>query len=223
MSIYKLKKTSKPIPVKKRGGWVTKIFRTDKNGNVIWFHLESKYGILYFGIREDNHVGWWWKETGGGGPITLPYAIINDELYVALVNEYRWNLGGRRWCAIGGFKKPDETNDIAQAREAADEAGVNTSHAVLSDGYPFVSNRNYFVADCGFDEGIHAYLLEVPAEELKKYNSDSYQFKNTFFGFNDREHIRFMHWRVAMISTPDGIALAGIAKLIAHVCKKLVL
>jgi ADP-ribose pyrophosphatase YjhB (NUDIX family) len=195
--------------------WQTQAI-VDDHSKVLMFMATSKYGELYFGVRSDGHRGWWFKEQGGGGAVTVMYSRDNDgNLLVALRNEMRPNMGGaRRWCIPGGFIRAGESHVDAQAREALDETGVDTQEAYALPGLPFISNRAFFVANPIQGEGIHAYALQVPFTQLRE-TEDGYELTTHIPDFKEQEHFRFFEWREAVKKTADGIALAAIAQLLA--------
>lgn len=203
------------IPADQDPGW--KIFLDGEERRVGLIELVSKYGRLSFGRRPEGYTAWAFAETGGGGPVTLPWTrTLAGEILVGLILEKRMNLGGDRLCAIGGFQKPGETQAAGQAREASEEAGLDTTRAVELPGLPTVSNRLFFVADPEAGEGTHAYALEVPFGWLVEA-PDGYvlgpgrQDPN----FKKPEALRFLPWREAVRQTCDSLARSAIAQLVA--------
>lgn len=201
--------------------WHSRHASYGESGHTRQFLGQSQFGTIMFGSFPDGHKGWRWAETGGGGPITLPYSIGNlgdgDDLFIGLIKENRFNLGGDCWCVIGGFKDINETNDAAQAREASEETGLDTKKAKLMDGLPFVSNRNYFFADPKKDEGIHPYAHEIPFSDLEPAEDGWMKPRHPNKEIKGYENVRFIPWSEAILLSSDGIALAGIARLIIHI------
>ncbi|HLD63335.1 MAG TPA: hypothetical protein VI913_00385 [Candidatus Peribacteraceae bacterium] len=169
----------------------------------------SKYGTLEWGKRPEGFTGWVWNEAGGGGAITIPYSYRPDsELLVGLIEENRLNMGGLRWCAIGGFAELPATHAETQVKEARDEAGID-SRQTFPLGIPQISNRLYFVGDPTKDEGVHAYALEVPFAQLDQNmqipEAEGKLGKATFH-----------HWRKAVLEIcGDVLATAAVAQLVA--------
>lgn len=153
----------------------------------------------------------------GGGSVTIPYAHTPEgELLVALIKEQRANMGEEAvWCVIGGFIDPGETHRQAQAREAAEEAGIRTTSARQLPGLCTNANRAFFVADAAAGEGVHAYGFEFPFNLLEVEGSN-YKLKDSalIVGIKKPDDLRFFPWRNAIISTPDALARSAIAQLL---------
>lgn len=185
--------------------------------------VHEKLGVLTYGLRPEGWDGWAFAETGGGGSITIPYCKTTEgELLVGFILENRSNMGGKRWCAIGGFKEPGETPLEAAVREAFEEAGVDFGANMIRlegmPGLPGNANRLFFIANPDEDEGVHAYGLEVPVSLLQK-SEDGYRFREGKIGAalmpkGDRG-VLFMPWRDAVQKSADCLAGFAVARLVA--------
>lgn len=176
-----------------------------------------KYGAVVYGMRPEGYPSWTYAEPGGGGVITLPYAIpVQGELLVGLIKEKRANMGEEPvWCVIGGFIDPKETHREAQARELAEETGfLEVMRSVEMPGLPINSNRAFFVADPAKGEGVHAFMYRVSDGELEA-DGDSFKLKDAalFSSFKKASEVRFFAWKKAVVLIADALALAALARL----------
>lgn len=211
------------IPEGKVRGWRT--FVDGEERPVSTIQLVSKFGTLTYGLRPEGYDGWVFREEGGGGAVTLPFTRTpKGELLVGLLLEKRANMGDKPvWCAIGGFVDPGETHKEAQAREAAEESGLDAVKAMILAGVPANSNRGFFVADASVDEGVHAYGMEIPfqwldwLDEKEEDDGGSFRLKDAALlaGHKKADEVRFFTWRVAIVRTPDALARSAIAQLLA--------
>jgi len=183
--------------------------------------MESRFGTLTYGRRPEGYDAWVFRETSGGGAVTLPYAVTPEgEILVGLLPEKRPNMGSMPvLCVVGGFVEPGETHEKAQAREAEQEAGINTVKAKKLGGVGINPNRAFFVADPGAGEGVQAFGLQLPFNMLEADDDLCWKLKsaNELASVKKASDLRFFRWRHAAHLSPDGLALAAIAKLIAEV------
>ncbi|HBW73989.1 MAG: hypothetical protein UX10_C0001G0026 [Candidatus Magasanikbacteria bacterium GW2011_GWA2_45_39] len=205
------------IPDTSGCGWVVKIDGTVRRVQRI--ELGSTFGTLIYGRRPEGYDSWVFYEQGGGGAVTLLYAYTPyDELIVGLLLEKRANMGDVPvWCAIGGFIDPCETHELAQVREADEEAGLGSLRVKEFTGMRTNSNRAFFVADASEGEGVHAYGMEVPFEWLTP-DGKTFRFQDTnHFNHKKASAVRFFPWREAINRSPDALARSAIAQLLAAV------
>lgn len=197
-----------PIPIG-HTLWETKCL-TVALGNVLRFEAQSKYGTLRFGQDpRDGHIGWRFQHAGGA--VTLPYSI-GAKLYVGLLPEVRPNLGpGEHLCAIGGFRRPDETYQDAARRETAAETGAIVEPSLLP-GVPGAIDRNYFEVNIAAGEGLKAYAISVPMHQMQE--SDEGCLIHPAWSGKARP-VQFWSWRDAILRSPCVIARSAIAQLVA--------
>lgn len=210
-----------PIPLGKKRGWQVKIDGQPAEDVGMIEVVSERFGTLSHGLRPEGYDGWCFRENGGGGAVTLPYTKMHSGiLLVGLIEENRPNMGGAALCIIGGFINPGEKHEDAQVREAAHEAGLNSAEAAKLEGLPINSNRAFFVADPARDEGVHAYAIEIPVEYVVAGGPTDplrYQIPEEVKAqFGKIANVQLFPVNVAIRMTADALALAAIARLIAH-------
>lgn len=178
----------------------------------------DKMGVLRFGRRPEGNPGWCWAENGGGGGTAIPYALNDQgELYVGLIREKRANMGGERWCVIGGFKDLDESHDAAAVREAYEEAGLDLKESYELPGLRANFNRAFAVADPEKGEGVSVRAMQIPWSLLQE-TDDGYGLKPEaqMLVTKGEQHVRFMPWKKAVHLGADVLARNAIVLLLAH-------
>ena len=201
------------IPADKKPGWTVTINGERTNANKV--EIESRFGRLEYGQHPGGgYDTWTFTEAGHGGAITVPYALADDgTLLVGLIEEDRPNMGGKRWCAIGGFRNPFESAVAAEQRERHEEADVLARLEAQRLGVRINCNRAFFVADPKEDQGIQAARLEVPFRQLQATAVPGARAELR----GPKSTVVFFAWTDAVLRTSgDGIALAGIAQLAAY-------
>ena len=133
-----------PVPGDKDPKFTIEIVKDPEADRVSMVIMKSPFGTLSYGWRLEGNGfdGWIWEETGGGGAITLPYFYLGRQLFVGLIKENRLNMGGEALCILGGFIDPGESHKKAQAREAQEEAGLETVKAKELPGLPMERRNN---------------------------------------------------------------------------------
>lgn len=206
------------IPEDKGRGWTVLVDGEERKVGIV--EIKSKFGTLTYGLRPEGYDGWVFREQGGGGAVTVPYTRTPEgELLVGLLLEKRANMGDKSvWCVIGGFVDPDESHSAAQAREAAEESGLDAAKAEELTGMNTNANRAFFVADANAGEGVHAYSLSLPFDWLEA-DGESYKLKDAALlsGFKKAGDVRLFPWRKAIDCSPDALARSAIAQLLAAV------
>jgi ADP-ribose pyrophosphatase YjhB (NUDIX family) len=183
------------------------------------FVLHSRFGMLTYGLRPEGYDAWVFHETGGGGAITIPYAISPDGvLYIGLIQETRANMGEEPvWCVIGGFVKPEEKHEEARDRETSEEAGLDATEARELPGMAGNPNRAFFVTDCTKNEGVKAYALKIPYNLLEPVGDGRLNLKAEAIipGLKKPQDVGFFHWVTATVISPDMFAHSAILRLVA--------
>lgn len=178
--------------------------------------ITSQYGTLGVGKRPEGFNGWLFRDPGGGGSVTIPWAEIpSGEILVGLVHEDRPNLGHEKvWCAIGGMLDPAETHKEANIREANEEAGLNVKNAVALAGKPVVQDRLFYIVNIEEGEGIRLYTLEVAFKALEETDL-GWRMRTNLLNDKRESEMRFFPWREAARISPDSLAHSGIVRLLA--------
>jgi 8-oxo-dGTP pyrophosphatase MutT (NUDIX family) len=131
------------------------------------------------------------RELGGGGSVTTPYMLLNGEIYIGLIKEYRPTMKDEYiWSVPRGMLNQGESHADAAVRELAEETGFDANKirqgrrlghvTLLAAGLN--SNPTYFdTTQGGEDEtpGISIYAVEVSADDLVQTVEDG----KTYFSF----------------------------------------
>ncbi len=212
------------IPSDKKAGWKLTAIELSVSGNETILRrlvLENeRFGKLEYGLHPSGlYDVWAFHQAEGGGVLTVPFCHTSDgELLVGLILEKRPNMneGKPVPCAIGGFVNPGESAEAAQEREAGEEAGIDAAKATELDGSPANCNRAFWVTQKG--QGDKFWGLELPESHLIKKDGVWHLNPDTCLpDFKKPEDVAFFPWREAIKETPDGIAKAAIAQLLANI------
>ena len=203
--------TYPPVPEGTRRGWTLTLDGRPVSCRSL--RLESSFGTLSYGIHPQGYDTWCFAEEGGGGVVCIPTCLKDGEWLVGLVEEDRPNLGGRTLCAPGGFVDPGEHQADAARRELSEETGHDVSPRPL-EGVPMVSDRAFFFAQPALDQGVHAFTFDVPPSELKERTVEGY-WRLAPQGKAELDGLLFIPWKIAVTRSPDALALAVIARLMA--------
>ncbi len=163
-------------------------------------------------------------QPSGGGEVCLLYFWDPGEvLWIGAIREERPNMGGRHFCAIGGMNELKLSRDEALAAELSEEAGLGASFKPkVIQGLPVCVDRLFFLADSSKGEGVRYSGLEIPLEsiELDKHRYLRAHFKAGVSSHQKEAEITFMPWYELIAQSPDGILVAGCARLLAHLRDK---
>lgn len=184
--------------------------------------VNERFGTLVFGKRPEGFDGWLFRQTNGGGVITIPYAFIGHQasvetLHVGLIEEYRPNMGGLVLCAIGGFVEPTETTNEAQERELKEEAGVEFGQPQRVTSVGMNPNRAFFVGTA--DEGDMVYALPTPTRHLYQNERGQWRIREGRLNAKREADIVFLHWRDVALEVSDALAKAATLSLIANLAR----
>ncbi|MDX9970762.1 MAG: NUDIX domain-containing protein [Candidatus Gracilibacteria bacterium] len=178
--------------------------------------VHDKYGRVVLGLRPEGFIGWAFFEPGGGGSVSIPFTKSPDgELLIALIKENRANMGGSRWCAIGGYLTPGDTHQKTAERETEEEAGLVVSKPVSLPGLPGCINRATQVANPDEDEGVHGFAIEIPWGLIEK-TEEGYKMAPGTISHKRESEMRFFHWKDAIRLTADMLARGAISQLLAE-------
>lgn len=164
-------------------------------------------------------------EQGGGGAVTVPYALIDGRLHIGVVNQNRPAAGGAVDEIPRGFVDPKETHEDAVVREMAEETGLSTlAERFFELGRHKNPNTTFFDTSAP-DEGVRFYGLEITSEELELAVDDNggpyYRFKE---GIRDQAETkveeRILGSRFVpvgeLIHSSDLMTSAGVGLLTTH-------
>ena len=174
---------------------------------------------LQVGTRPEGWPGFLFREKKGGGGFTIPWARDKDgKVLVGMVHEKRLNMGKEPvWCLMGGFVDPGETQDQTQAREAAEESGLDTRGAQKLPGAGLVSNRLFWIANVAKGEGGHVYHKEFSFDQLEQAEEGTYRPKGGIIKHGKKESPTvFFPAREAILESGDVFMHGAITKLLVH-------
>lgn len=198
----------------RRDGFIVEIDGVKRHPGHI--KISSRYGIFEYGKRPEGFVGWAFREPGGVN--TIPFSVAPDgRILVGLIPENRSNISDKPvLCAIGGIVNPAEIYGLAQTREAREEADFDASAARELPGSPGCWNRLYHVIAGG--AGLRTYAAPVPFASLEKMvGKNEWRLKSP--AAEKSRKIIFLDCWEAVETTPDVIARAAIAQLLADIWK----
>lgn len=162
---------------------------------------------------------WAYHERGGGGSVTLPFAVLNGRLYVAVVQQNR-PLQSKVPVlnAVRGFLDPDKTHFEIAAAELGQEMGLIARPIKLPG--PGANPNSTFFETWGEGEGISFWAVPVSTGMLEKTN-DELRFKKGALKPAEGDKIaeiilgsRLIRWEEAA-GLGDMMTLSGISRLLA--------
>lgn len=183
--------------------------------------IYSGFGELNYGMSSVGYDGWSWKEPGGGGSVTIPYAKINGGLHLGVVKQMRHNQGGEVLNVPRGFLDPKETHFQAAERELAEETGIAPVAAslVALPGDPMNPNSTFFetVEPC---EGVKFFVCKVSQDALKRESDGVWVFKHGIVKPVSKAaegivKCMFIYWKEAA-KLSDMFTVAAVARLLAN-------
>lgn len=182
-------------------------------------------GTLTYGDTPAGYDGWTFHEAGGGGAVTLPFAILDGALWIGLVQQRRPNQGGDVWNVPRGFLDSGERHEDAARRELIEETGydVAAGRVFALPGAGANPNSTFFETwDEG--EGVQFYALEVAPDDLVM-DGDNWAFRPERIASSERDRGnrvaemiwrgRFFPWHEAA-GVSDMFTNAAVARLLAH-------
>src|SRR3989344_1136046 len=95
--------------------------------NVSGLRLHNdRFGTLEYGATPAGYDSWCFEEVGGGGSVIVPYFVDpSGMIYIGLVTQDRYTMGGKVENLPRGFLKGEETHFQAAQREADEEFRFN--------------------------------------------------------------------------------------------------
>lgn len=135
------------------------------------------FGDFNYGRTPEGYDSWRFHELGGGGSVIVPYAVVDERLYVGLLTQRRSTQIGclDRWGVPRGFLNPQESYFETALREAQEEIG-KTSFSLAErlvdlqeELHAEPSNPNSaFFETLSAKEGVSFFALRIVPEELEK-------------------------------------------------------
>lgn len=217
----------KPIPeeTQTKRGWTVEV-----NGKVVpdvsSVRLSHpRFGELNYGLTPGGYDGLSFHEVGGGGAVTVPYVIINEELYIGLVEQYRHNQGGKIWNLPRGFLDPGENHFGAAIRETKEETGFTFSvpkRLKELAAWPGNPNSAFFETPTK-DEGVRFYALQILPDEVEETTEagiTTFRFKPGLLKPASKQaeiisRCEFAHWTETM-KLGDLFTRAGVGTLLSE-------
>lgn len=159
----------------KKPGWNARVF--DPEGNLIEtgpigliISNNPKMGVtVTYGLTLGGFDGWQIHETGGGGSVTTPFAVIDDVLYVGVVTQNRHTQGGPVDNTPRGYRKPGENPLENAIREYNEEIETNDAKLMVKiaplPGQPVNQNSAHYET-WGPDEGVKYFACEISKNAL---------------------------------------------------------
>lgn len=160
---------------------MVKKFNLDKDGPSGWslevddHHIRlvnPLFGELKIGGRPEGFAGWSFHEHGGGGVVIIPYAMIQNVLFVGLLKEHRALRGGIVLNAPRGFL--NDTSALKTAnREQEEEIGFLNAMVRMHQlpGNPANPNSAFFETE--INEGVRFFAFMLQENELEETHKDS--------------------------------------------------
>jgi len=186
---------------------------------------DPRFGALAYGMSEMGFDTWSFRESGGGGVVSLPFVIVEGALLVGVVVQKRPNQGGEVPNAPRGFLDPDEASASAAARELAEETGLAMTIVAL-EGEPANPNSTFFdTSEAG--AGVRFFAAELHPQQMTTKDGET---------IVDPRHLQageageageaarrleaisklvFIPW-VEAARVGDMFTVAGVARLLAH-------
>lgn len=136
--------------------------------------VQDRMGLeVTYGQHPDGYDTLKLHEPGGGGAVTIPWAVIDGRLLIGVVTQRRLAAGGVMNEAPRGFMDPGEGSHLDTAvRETGEETGldaIRSRFVALGDG----KNPNTTFFDTSREgEGASFFGLQVLPDELEHVTPD---------------------------------------------------
>lgn len=136
-----------------------------------------KFGAVNYGNTPPGYDGWSFHEIGGGGSVIVPYASINKELWIGVLEQARHNQGGKVLNVPRGFIDPGESHFEAAHREFVEETGADPGSARVTPlpGESMNPNSAFFETP-GEGEGVKCFAVQFHSRQLEP-SDGSYVFR----------------------------------------------
>ena len=210
-----------PEELRQKRGW-----KVELNGEAVEnvFHLKifnPKFGEVNYGMTPGGYDGWSFHGIGGGGVVTVPFSIIDGELYVGLVKQLRQNQGGEAWNVPRGFLNPNESHFKAAMREYEEEVRyLSPDRRVKPLEGENCNPNSAFFETAGKGEGVKYYSIEILPTQLElDPEQNAFKFKSGLLDPATKQaelilKCRFFAWRKS-VQVADMFTVAAVGRLLA--------
>jgi len=173
------------------------------------------WGEIHWGLRPEGFNGW--AYISRPGTLTIPWCKTpGGDVLIGIIREHRPNIGNV-WGVPGGAVDMGETPNQAASREATEEGGIDASEAKKLPGADIIPDRMLCLQEKGKEWGIQAYGLEIPFESIEHLINDEWRLKDGVISRKGECEIVFLPWKKATSLCSDGLALAGILRLLSEI------
>jgi 8-oxo-dGTP pyrophosphatase MutT (NUDIX family) len=196
------------------GGWRVELDGTEVTPLARSVRLwNEKMGLeVRYGMRAEGFDGVLLHKPKGGGSASFPFVIWKNDLWIGLIEEQRYNMGGKILSASGGYVDHGETHIETAQREFEEEVGVKTSSLKMIDLNQIAepTNTDVGIADTSrLREGVHYYALEFLPRHVysnmdKERNIPILSFRKELLDPNRKDYghekifgCNFYHWKFA--------------------------
>jgi hypothetical protein len=172
-----------------------------------------------------NYDGLSHFETGGGGVIVVPFLVWRNELYVALISQYRALVGGPVETVPRGYAEVGKTSAAQADTESSEEMGTVTEKwkSFELPGEPVNTNTSISNTSLPHPEGGRAgarfFAREIDSDSVEDDGTGKPRFKEGAVNPTDpKEHI--LSWRLApwqeTMKLHDACPTNATGRLMAH-------
>lgn len=136
----------------------------------------EKFGEWRYGQHPANYGTWAWHEMGGGGVVSVPYVIFNNELYIGVVRQKRYMQNQEEGILNipRGFLQEHLNREQSVKEEASEEMDIDIAQLLDGDrpvgtlkarmhqlpGHPTNGNNAFHLQDSKAGEGNTFYAIE---------------------------------------------------------------
>lgn len=156
-----------PIPVERQAfrTWTVKVNNSILKDVFLLEIEDPKFGQVTYGLSKAGHDGWSFRDVGGA--VTIPFSIIEKQLFVGVVKQLRHNQGGYVWNVPRGFVDFGETLNSTASRELFEESGYKAGkdRIVNLEGEPGNCNSSFFETPDD-SNAVRFFAVEINPNEL---------------------------------------------------------
>ena len=210
----------KPLAEGAKAGW--KLFVDGQEVSAKEMELVSKFGTVRWGATPLGYDQWGFEESGGGGSVLVPFAEVDGEPWVGLVEQRRDFQSDNPVLNLPrGFLDPGANHFTTAVQELEEEFSSGAKARIFPlHGQPGNPNATFFFTrgeglgvkyfgvrfhprELVIDQEHHCYMLAK--DVLKPTSAQAEKIMGS----------RFVCWTAAAFLT-DQFSNAGVARLLAH-------